>query len=182
MKTLILNGSPHKNGDTSHLVNILKENLNGDFIQIHSYYDNIKPCIDCRYCWNNIGCKIDDEMQNIYGLLNTVDNVVIASPIYFSLLTGSLLSTLSRLQCFYAAKHIQSNASFALKKKNGILLLAGGGDGSYDPAINTAKILFHQMNCKYIGCAISHNTNKIKAENDTNVISDIINIANYIMK
>lgn len=48
-KTLIINSSPHKNGDTSYIVNQIKRKLNGEIEEIFPYFDNIKPCIDCRY-------------------------------------------------------------------------------------------------------------------------------------
>jgi len=66
MKTLIFNGSPKLNGDTAVLIREFTTYLQGD-IKIISCYDNIKPCNDCRYCWSNIGCSIDDEMQEIYN-------------------------------------------------------------------------------------------------------------------
>lgn len=51
MKTLILNGSPHKNGDTSYIVNELKKKIDGEIEEIFLYDAKISPCIDCRYCW-----------------------------------------------------------------------------------------------------------------------------------
>lgn len=34
MKTLILNGSPHKDGDTAYIVSKIKEKLEGEFEEI----------------------------------------------------------------------------------------------------------------------------------------------------
>lgn len=51
LKTLIINGSPRKNGDTSELIEELKKQLNSDFIEISAYYDKISTCKDCRQCW-----------------------------------------------------------------------------------------------------------------------------------
>ena len=62
MKTLIINGSPRKNGDTMVLINEFLKNLNGEVKLINTYYDKISPCIDCRYCWSNSSCAINDEM------------------------------------------------------------------------------------------------------------------------
>ena len=101
MKTLIFNGSPRKNGDTVSLINTLKNELSGEINRIDKYYSDIQPCIDCRYCWTHSGCAIKDEMQRVFSLIDETDNIVIASPIYFSELSGSLLSVLSRLQYLY---------------------------------------------------------------------------------
>ena len=66
MKKLILNGSPHKNGDTSYIVNELKKKLDGEIEEIFLYDAKISPCVDCRYCWKNKGCAIKDDMEKIY--------------------------------------------------------------------------------------------------------------------
>ena len=76
MKTLILNGSPRKNGDTVGLINKLTEQLNGEYKIVDVYYSDISACVDCRYCWNNDGCSIKDEMTEIYYYIADCDNVV----------------------------------------------------------------------------------------------------------
>ena len=58
MKTLIINGSPRKNGDSMALVNHMLEFLDGEAEIVHAYYDDISPCTDCRYCWENNGCSV----------------------------------------------------------------------------------------------------------------------------
>lgn len=65
MKTLILNGSPRINGDTSSLINKITEEIAGGYRIVNAYRCNISPCLDCRYCWKNNGCAINDEMQYI---------------------------------------------------------------------------------------------------------------------
>jgi multimeric flavodoxin WrbA len=173
MKTLILNGSPRKHGDTVSLIGKMVESLNGEVYSFSAYYDNISPCIDCRHCWKNKGCIIDDDMQQVYSLLDEVDNVILASPIYFSELTGSLLGMLSRLQVYYAARMIRRDKHFKLKRKNGVIILVGGGDGSFEPALKTAKILFKQMNVSLNDTIISHNTNTTPAIKDYKALSKL---------
>lgn len=50
MKTLILNGSPRKNGDTMTWLKEFINRLDGEYKIVNAYKCNIKPCIDCRYC------------------------------------------------------------------------------------------------------------------------------------
>ena len=64
MKTLIFNGSPRVHGDTVSLINRLTKSLEGEYRVVDVYRSNISPCIDCRYCWENSGCVIKDEMQD----------------------------------------------------------------------------------------------------------------------
>ena len=49
MKSLIISESPRKNGDSMTLVNELIKRLDGEVEIIYTYYDNIKPCLDCRF-------------------------------------------------------------------------------------------------------------------------------------
>lgn len=178
MKTLIINGSPRKNGDTVTLINEMKKHLNGEIITISTYYDNISPCIDCRHCWTNNECAIKDEMQEVYKLFNEVDNVIIASPLYFSQLTGSFINFASRLQFFYVSRCIKKDANFSLKKKNGVLILVGGGDTkSLDCAINNAKTFFKMVNTSLIDNIYSLNTNKIPAKDDFEALNKAKEVA-----
>ena len=102
MKTLILNGSPRINGDTSSLIKKFTEKKIDEYKIVDAYRCNISACLDCRNCWKNNGCSINDEMQEIYKYIQECDNILIASPLYFSELTGKLLDVGSRLQTFFA--------------------------------------------------------------------------------
>ncbi|WP_242943320.1 flavodoxin family protein [Clostridium uliginosum] len=167
MKTLIISGSPRKNGDSMTLVNEMVKYLDGEVRVINTYNNNISPCVDCRYCWDNKGCCINDEMQEVYQLLDEVDNVIIASPLYFSELTGQLLSLASRLQLFFVSRCIRKDSEFKQKKKNGVLVISAGGDThDYERSSRTANIIFHQMNTTPIGIVSTIHTNDIPAKED----------------
>jgi len=146
MKTLIINGSPRKNGDTAALINEFKKHVTGEIVEISAYYDNIAPCNDCRACWKQRGCIIEDDMSKIYA--DDFDVFIIASPVYTSNLTGPMLSLLSRFQMYYAARRFL-NDPIIRRKKKGVLILVGGGDGAEEPAINTAKMIFKRMNAQF---------------------------------
>ena len=179
MKTLIFNGSPRKNGDTSSLVEKITDKINGEYRIVEAYRCNISPCVDCRHCWRNSGCAIDDEMQEIYNYIQECDNVLIASPVYFSELTGKLLDVGSRLQSFYCARAFRKEEPVP-KPKKGAVVLAGGGDGSIDTAYKTACILLRQMNCHDIHEAVfSHNTNVKPAIQDEKVLAGIDSILHF---
>lgn len=176
MKTLIFNGSPRKNGDTVVFINEFIKYLDGEYKIIDAYYCNIHPCIDCRYCKKNHGCSQEDEMNEVYRYIQECDNILIASPIYFSELTGQLLSIMSRLQTYWCAKFFRNINPIGKKKKAGILLV-GGGDGSMKKAIDTAECILHKMNAQSVGIACSHNTENISPINDKVAVENIKKIA-----
>lgn len=173
MKTLVINGSPKKNGHTMTLVNKITKYLHGKVWIIHTYHEDISPCLDCRYCWNNTGCCIDDGMQEVYKLLNEVDNIILASPIYFSELTGQLLNFASRLQMFYVSRQIRKDKKFNIKKKNAVLVISAGGHSINleKRAIESSKIILRHMNTNLIGTTCTLNTNYISAEEDIEALT-----------
>jgi len=173
MKTLVINGSPRKNGDSITLVNEMRKFIEGEVKIVNTYYDNISGCIDCRYCWINSGCAINDGMQEIYKFLDYADNIIISSPIYFSELTGSLLNFASRLQTLYATKRKRKDNEFSLKKKNGVLIISAGGDSInlQGRTIETANIIFNHMNAKPIGTVYTFQTDDIPAKENINALN-----------
>ncbi len=83
VKTLIINGSPRKNGDTVQLIRKLKEKIPGEVVEFVCYQSDIKGCVDCRYCWEHDGCCRKDGWQELEQVIQECDNLLIASPVYF---------------------------------------------------------------------------------------------------
>ncbi len=179
MKTLIFNGSPRKNGDTVSLLKHFMEQLSGEFKIVDAYRADISPCLDCRYCKIQKGCSIQDEMQEVYEYLKDCDNVLIASPVYFSELTGKMLDVGSRLQTYFCGRRFRKEES-GLTPKKGAVLLVGGGDGKPDKAYETAKTLLKLMNCKEIHELVcAHNTDKVPAIEDVQAVVGVEDIVRF---
>ena len=180
MKTLILNGSPRKDGDTVSLIRVITEKIVGEYKIVDAYRSNISPCLDCRFCWENKGCVINDEMQEIYQYIQECDNILIASPLYFSELTGKLLDVGSRLQTYFCARFFRKEEPI-IKPKRGAVILVGGGDGHIDTAYGTACTLLHHMNCYQIHEAVySHNTNERPAIEDEDALLGLNSILDFL--
>ena len=180
MKTLILNGSPRTKGDTVSLIDRLTGSLEGEYRIVDTYRSNISPCLDCRYCWENPGCAIQDEMQEIYDYIADCDNIVIASPLYFSELTGKILDFGSRLQTYFCGKFFRKE-EMSITPKRGAVILVGGGDGRMEKAYETACTLMHHMNCHDIDEAVcSLNTNVVPAIEDKKALEGIERIAKFL--
>lgn len=179
MKTLILNGSPRKEGDTSSLVKKVLDGLRGEYKVADAYRCGIQPCVDCRYCWKNSGCCIQDEMQRIYAYIQECDNILIASPIYFSELTGALLNVGSRLQTYYCAKAFRKEVPVP-KPKKGAVILVGGGDGSIEKPYDTACTLLRLMNAASILPVVcSHDTDRRPAAEDADALEGVNGIVKF---
>ena len=182
MKTLIINGSPRKNGDTAALINAFLKNLDGEYTTVDAYYCGISPCVDCRFCRSNSGCAIDDGMTPLYRFIEECDNVLIASPIYFSELTGRVLDIGSRLQTYFSARRFRREQP-PIKPKKGAVILAGGGSGEPQTAYSTAKHLLGMMNAYDVYPLIcSFNTDNVSASEDTAALEEAAKAAEFFNK
>ena len=180
MKTLIINGSPRPNGDTASLLGVLREHLDGECMVVDAYRCDIAPCIDCRFCKTHAGCAVQDGMQEVYDYIQACDNVVIASPVYFSEVTGKVLDVCSRLQTYFSARFFRGETPVE-KEKRGAVILVGGGDGSPEKAYETARILLKMMNCKEIHDLVcSHNTDRQPAAEDGRAVAGVRHAAAFL--
>ena len=182
MHTLIFDGSPHKNGDTAALIQAFREKLQGESTVIRAYGAQVSPCVDCRACWKKPGCAIRDGMQEIYRLIEACDAIVIACPIYYSELTGPLLSLLSRLQMYYAMGRFQKLHPNQKPKRGGVLL-CGGGNGGPERAVETAQTLLRCMNAKEIAAPVmSLHTDDIPADKDETALQNARELSDFLEK
>lgn len=180
MRTLIINGSPRKNGDTAALIEHLKDHLLGEIKEIRTYDKNISPCVDCRMCRKQQGCAIEDDMQEIYSYLEVCDNVVIASPIYFTELTGSLLSVCSRLQTYFSSQYFRKEEPLLSRKKGAVIMAAGGSSGG-ENAYETALCLLKCMNAPNVYPAVlAADTDKIPVKENKAVLKEVRRAAEFL--
>lgn len=180
MKTLIFNGSPKKNGDTEALIHKLVTHLNGE-TKILSCFNDIEPCNDCRHCWNNAGCIINDEMQDIYPYIEECDNVVMASPIWFSSLSGPILNLASRIQMIYASNYLRK-VPISIKKKNGVIIIVGAEPGTEVIPTQNALTIMKFMNVYRQGVEkiYSLDTNNVPAEKDVAALARCLDVAELL--
>ncbi len=169
MNTLIFNGSPRRNGDTAALIDEFSRYVKGRKIRVDTYYSGIAFCNDCRRCRTMPGCSIKDAMLKLYEQTRECDVAVIASPVNFSMLTGSLLGVFSRFQSWYCNEKYL-NIKQDIKPKKGVILLAGGGDGKPDDAVKTARALLRSIGVRgEIDVLMSVHTDELPAAEDISV-------------
>lgn len=182
MKTLILNGSPHKKGNMASLLKTFTERLQGECKIVNAYDSSISSCNDCKYCQKYGKCYKKDGMEEVYSYTANCDNILIASPVYFSELTPPLLAVGSRFQAFYCARRFLGNEP-VMKVKSGGILLTGGGDGEYCIAEKSAKILLKIMgaagNFPLVYCG---NTDNVNAAENSEAIRRVLNLADGFVR
>ena len=179
MKTLIINGSPRRKGNTVALIEELKAHLNGEVVEISAFYSGIAPCVDCRGCWKTAKCVVKDGMQAIYD--DDFDNVVVASPVYYGTLPGQVLSLMSRLQPWHAATFFLK-APLSQRPKKSAAILTAGGKGNQERSFHHLRAMFRMLNARgfedHVAC--SPNTDTIPASEDENAKQQVRAIAAWL--
>lgn len=174
MKTIIFNGSPRKNGESHKIIKMLKENLKGEVVVFSPYFMKIEPCRDCRACFKNDVCSIKDDMTKIYEKILEANNIIIVSPVYFSTLTGEILSLFSRLQLFFVSRFFNKSQRYKTSKKyGGVILVAGGSTKNFSGVKSTAEIIMKEMNAEVNKEIVLTNTDKVKFEDNLEVIREV---------
>ncbi len=103
MKCCVLFASPRNNGNTSSILLPFLTEMEkaGNTCEVISLYaKEIEPCRACRTCQREkkgFGCKISDDMQEIFDSVFKNDLLILATPIYSFYCTPPMKATLDRL-------------------------------------------------------------------------------------
>ncbi len=179
MKTLLISGSPRKNGESAYLLKELEGKLKGEIIRYDAYKSGIKGCVDCRYCWTHDRCAFPD-FKELDDIIREVDNIVIASPIYFSEVTGRLLDFLSKCQVYWSNKYIRKSP-IEMTEKKGALILAYAGHCEEEKPYSTMKTLMNMMGVKeYFPLITTPDTDYVPASEDKEALKKIEELAEFL--
>lgn len=181
MKNVVLMGSPNKKGQTMSIMKVIENGLDGEWVYFNPYRMNFKACIDCEYCHRNKGCCIDDDVQEMFSALEDADRVFVASPMYFGMISGPLLSLMSRLQYAFS-NHVIMKSELPYKRKQGILVMTAAQDwfNMFSPCIDTAKFLFDHLNADPVANIFAAATDRIDAVKQETVLNNIDKTIKYL--
>lgn len=104
MKTLILHGSPRRNGNSDTLAHYFANGLRSmgheDILDFYTNEMVIKTCQMCMTCKDAPGhkCAIDDDMSTIYDAFKESRIVVFATPMFWGYMTAQLKIVLDRME------------------------------------------------------------------------------------
>ena len=130
MNILVLNGSPRPGGNTAAMVGAFVEGAseNGHNITVVPVCQRkIAGCLACEYCHTKGDgkCVQQDDMQEVYPILEEAEMIVLASPIYYHGFTGQLQCAVNRIYALDKPKNLKKAA----------LILSSGSDHVYCGAI-----------------------------------------------
>lgn len=124
MKFLMINGSPHKNGNTSIALGEMEKIFAQEGIEteiLHVGNKDIRGCIACHSCMEKGKCTFDDIVNEAATKFEESDGLVVASPVYYASANATLIAFLDRL--FYSTgfdKTMKVGASVVAARRGGL--------------------------------------------------------------
>ena len=124
MKVVLINGSPHRKGNTfialSEVAGALeKEGVQTEIIQLG--IKAVQGCIACNKCAELGHCVFQDTLYNqVREALQEADGIVVGSPVYYAGPNGALCALLDRV--FYPCSELlayKAGASVAVCRRGG---------------------------------------------------------------
>jgi multimeric flavodoxin WrbA len=107
MFVLGIYGSPRRGGNTSQLLDKAlqgAESAGAETRKIYVRALKMSGCIECGGCDKTGKCVVEDDMQEIYPLLEAADVIFVASPIFFYGVTAQLKAVIDRSQALWSKR------------------------------------------------------------------------------
>lgn len=108
MGTLIILGSPRKKGNSETLVQAVAEGLESsgetvEYVRLNEL--SMRPCQGCGGCDKTGTCVIDDDLKDVYSLVDRADRIIMTTPVYFYTVSAQLKIFMDRMQALWARKY-----------------------------------------------------------------------------
>ena len=162
IKVLGLVGSPKVDGNTSKLVNAVLEGAaeNGAETVVYNLASlDIKGCDACGRCQEHGYCVIDDDMQNIYREIQSVDVIVLGSPVYMWQMTAQTKLLIDRMTAF-----LRPDFSSRLENKKLILVFTQGipDRDAFKPYFEYTAGLLYYLGFDVLDTIVAGGTDKLE--------------------
>ena len=159
MKIIGINCSPRKGQTTQKsLEACLKAvhnesgDIKTDIIEIADL--DVRGCLGCGYCTNQLKCKQEDDFNSLIPVLSDeeVAGIIIATPVYLGTMTSQCKAFLDRTVV------LARNGSLLRNKVGGVLAVGGVRNGGQEFTIQAvqAAMFCHDMVCVGGGTKAAH--------------------------
>ncbi len=124
MKVLMINGSPHAEGNTFLALNEMKkvfEDQGVEVMLLHIGNRAIRSCVACGGCRKTGRCVFDDIVNESAPLFEECDGLVVGTPVYYASANPTLMAYLTRM--FYSThfrKTMKVGAAVAVARRGGL--------------------------------------------------------------
>ena len=134
MKVILVNGSPHKSGNTNEALEVVSNELKACGIDIEIFWIGPKPvggCIACLQCREKGKCVFEDTVNEFVEKAKDADGFIFGTPVHFAAMGGNIASFMDR--AFYSASLSGRSNYFMFKPAASIITARRAGTtATYD--------------------------------------------------
>jgi multimeric flavodoxin WrbA len=150
-------GSPRKGGNSDLILDSFLQAAHEQGATVNRIYVrdlDISGCKECGGCDKTGRCVVQDDMQDIYALLDDADVITLSSPIFFYGMSSQLKAMIDRGQALWARKRLRQTGTRSQDTKGRGYLLAVGatrGEKLFVCAQMVARYFFDALSMSYEG-------------------------------
>ena len=137
-------GSPRRGGNTDTLLEAAVRGAQEEGARIEWVRPNEMKFVACQHCGgcSVTGiCVIQDDMQPVYDLVERMDAMILASPIYFGSVTAQVKALVDRAQALWARKYLLHQPLSADGKERPVLFLSALGGRARGQILATRRVV-----------------------------------------
>jgi multimeric flavodoxin WrbA len=147
----VLLGSPRRGGNSETLALRAVEGAEEAGFKTHVIRVTglkIGGCIDCRRCWTSGShCFLNDDMKEIYAVVDKAEAIIFASPLYFYSWSAQIKPAWDRLLPYFS-----KDSKVSLKGRKAILMATAGDTNA--SCFDGLKKSF-ELACEFAGIKIA---------------------------
>jgi multimeric flavodoxin WrbA len=117
MRVLGIAGSPRKNGNTEIMMNEVLRVAREAGCETEAFLmseKQVTPCDACGTCFEAGSCRIQDDMQELYAMLDRAGAVVFGSPVYFGTVSAQTKAVMDRMFALLVRRSLKDKIAGAL--------------------------------------------------------------------
>ncbi len=117
MKILGITCSPRKNGNTEILMRQALEAAGKEGCETEIFRmseKEVAPCDACQSCFETGGCIVQDDMQELYQMLESADGIIFGTPVYFGSVSAQGKAIMDRMFALLQRRALKGKVAGAL--------------------------------------------------------------------
>lgn len=161
MQVVGIVGSPRKRMNTDTIVQTILDGCQESGVTVAKIYLNdldIQPCQSCKI-QDGSGCIYEDDMEQVYEILETADGLVLGTPVYYNTVSSQMKLVIDRSYCLARAVISPTGQSVyesaVRKKKKGIVVSVGGSGKNPECVLPVFRIWAPEVNLEIVDSVLA---------------------------
>jgi multimeric flavodoxin WrbA len=117
MRVLGIVGSPRKNGNTEILMQEVLKAAREAGCETELFLmaqKQVAPCDACGMCFEVGSCVVQDDMQELYAMMERAQAIVFGSPVYFGSVSAQMKAAMDRMFALLQRRALKDKVAGAL--------------------------------------------------------------------